>query len=381
VIHPRPLSREEILTEDLDNTLIAKLEDSGLDPSNDDFEAPPDVEGEVTFDEEEVEAPVEDASESVDSETTAEQTQKEIEDDLAEALGLGKPPTDPKKRAAWWNSRVPYSKIHKSVTAREKKLRDTHDGVLQEHRNRITEYDTRFADVQKVEGLIENHSQEYVRRLAELFPDTYGKMFAPILGGHNGTPAKLIEESDPGPKPEPDYRLPDGSMTYGIEGHQKLMEWQQKVTEQSMLKRFKPHLDFVQSQQKSQLAEQMRQEGLQTAKAAIEEVKAWPLAAENIEAIVAEAAKLDAKIPAFKALTLAYNKLIFPKMQLSQDELQAKIIADLKKRSAKKTSLELSQNKTNQQDDVSDDPGDPEEALNKRIKEAFKRKGIKLGAW
>lgn len=313
------------------------------------------------------------------AEAVAEQV-KDAEDDLALALGLGKPPADPKKRAAWWKQRLPYSQIHKAVSEREKKLNETHTGALKQHTDRISEYDTRFSDVKKVEDIISNSPEQYMRTLASIFPDTYGKMFAPLLGdGKDAAAALLVAEADPGPQPEPDYDLPDGKKTYSLDGYAKLMAWQQKVTEQSMLKRFKPHMDFVQSQQKEaekqqkiQLAEQTKQKGLQIATNAIAEVEKWDLGKENLQAIVDAAAKLDPSIDARLALHMAYREVVGPLLKADRDKMQAQILKDMKKKSAKQTSAALTQARTNVPAVVDGAKTD----VDSRIKAAWKRAGL-----
>jgi hypothetical protein len=398
------------MSEDTVNAAIAaKWETAGLDASNDDTDLPdgggedeitpvedgeteeaPVVEEETAVEDEtagetatteETEAAVEETVEAPAATTKEEKQEiKEAEDDLAEALGLGKPPADPQKRKAWWKSRVPYSQLHKVVTEREKKLTDSHTGVVKGYTDQITERDGRFADVKKVEDIIKDKPEQYVRTLAEIFPDTYGKMFMPILSsGAKGEAAALLEVVDPGPKPEADLKLPNGDMTYGVEGYQKLMDWQQKVTEQNMLKRFQPHLDFVKSQQdaaakkqKDDLAEQHRQKGIETSQKMITEVETWDLGKDNIDEILAVAAKLDPTYDAALAMNIAYRQVVLPKLKANRDAMQADILKSMKKASAKSTAAGLTQTRTAATTAV--DPATVD--LDTRIKNAWKRKGL-----
>jgi hypothetical protein len=402
------------MSEDTLNAAIAaKWESAGLDASNDGTEVgteepvaevTDDTETEVVDDtpaddavvDDDVETVVDDAAETdtetetaevdtateaaAEATTKAAEEVKEAQDELAEALGLGKPPADPKKRAAWWKSRLAYSQVHKVVTEREKKLNETHTGALKQQTDRITEYDTRFADVKKVEDIITNSPEQYVKTLSSLFPDTYGKMFAPLLGEGKAAAELLVEKADPGPKPEPDYKLPDGNMTYSVEGYDKLMAWQQKVTEQNMLQRFKPHMDFVQSQQKEaekqqkiQLAEQTKARGLEASKKALAEVETWDLGKENINEILEAAAKLDSSYDAVTALNIAYRQIVVPKLKANRDVMQAQILKDMKKKSAKQTSAALTQSKTNAPAVVA---AAASTNVDDRIKAAWKRQGL-----
>lgn len=350
----------------------------------DDPDAAPDpaeevVDPEATETEGETETPAEETPAK-----TAEQVQKDADDDLAEALGLGKPPADPKKRAAWWKSRLPYSQVHKEVVAREKRLREAHEGVVKTHTTKISEYDTRFADVQKVENLIKDEPEHYVKTLATLFPDTYGKMFAPLLGDGT-TPvdkATLPTEVDPGPKPEADLDLGDGRKTYSIEGYDKLMEWQRLTTEQNMLKRFKPHMDFMDSQRKAAEKAQKDQQSAETIKRgreatdkAVAEVRTWDLGEQNLKEIVDEAAKLGPDVDVATALNIAYRKVVIPKMKQSltadRDKVRAEVLAELKKKSAKQTAAGL-QTQTRTVVPKTPATGD----LDERLKAKWKREGL-----
>lgn len=383
------------MSEDALNTAIAaKWESAGLDAGVDDLEVP-DATGEdevapVEDDGEVVDTPADDAVDTSTEETTetTEETDppevdaaaaaatKEAQDELAEALGLGKPPADPKKRAAWWKSRLPYSQVHKIVTEREKKLTDSHTSAIKGYTDKISERDGRFADVQKVEDLIKDKPEQYINTLAEIFPDTYGKLFAPIRA--NGkVAAPLAEVTDPGPRPEPDYELPDGSKTYSLEGLQKRMEWEQKVTEQKMLERFKPHLDYVQQQQtaaekkaKADLAEEQKKQGLQSANDAIAEVETWDMGKENIKAIVDLAATLPETYDAEKALNIAYRRIVMPLMKADRDKMTVEIMKGLKKTSNRQTAVGLTQTKTATTSAASTT------SLDDRIKAGWKQKGL-----
>lgn len=354
---------------DVDDSIPDPAEPSGEEGASGDTSDDPPAEADAA----ETDPPVEKAA--VETETKAEELQHDAEDELATALGLGKPPEDPKKRAQWWKTRVPYSQLHKVVTEREKKLNDTHTGVLKERDTKITEYDTRFSDVKKVEDIITNNPEQYIKTLAALFPDTYGKTFAPLLA----KPAAPVPEVvDPGPMPEPDYSLPDGSKTYSLAGLQKRLEWDQKVSEQKILERFKPHLEFVQQQQteaekqkKIHTAEEIQKQGEKSANEAIAEAETWDLGKENIKEIVEVAKKLDSRYDAVTALNIAYRQVVVPKLKAKRDEMHAEILKGMKKTSAKQTAAALTQTRSVP---AVVDPASTD--LDTRIKAAWKRKGL-----
>lgn len=402
----------------LNAAIAAKWESAGLDATNDSIDVPDVDEDQGESDSEDVDTSDEadssdeadtstddaaddtDTAEVDDTETTEEseeepasksvdapadetkaaaEEQKEIEDDLAAELGLGKPPADPKKRAQWWKKQLPYSLIHKTVVAREQKLKAAHEGVVKEHTGKVTEFETRFADIKTVEDIIKDKPDQYVKTLAALFPDTYGKMFAPIFGTASGEAKKLPEAEDPGPMPEPNYKLPDGNMTYDLDGLRAHSAWVQKVTQQETLKSLKPHLDFLDSQRteaekrrKQDEANELKRQGLETSEKALAEVKTWDLGSENIDAILAAAAKLDPRYDAVTALNIAYRQIVVPKLKANRDEMHAQIVKSLKKKSTKQTSAGLQQNRSTAP--AVSDPAKTD--LDTRIKNAWKRKGL-----
>lgn len=310
--------------------------------------------------------------------------QKEAEDDLAESLGLGKPPADPKARARWWKKQLPYSLVHKTVTEREKKILEKHTGELKTFTDENTTYKTRFTDVETVEKIISEKPDQYVRTLAHLFPDTYGKMFAQILNPTAGQKTNQLPAiEDPGAMPEPDYELPDGSKTYSLEGMKKKDEWTIKMAQKQMLEGLKPQLDFLDAQkteaqkanekrQKDELVAQQHEAGIQAAQKAVDLAKTWEgVTDENINELLGVAAKLDARYDPIAALALAHQQLIIPKLKADRDKMHASIVAELKKKSVKSTAAGLTQSRVNQ-------PVAAEQTtdLDERIRNAWKAKGL-----
>lgn len=388
--------------EALDTKIASAWESAGLDVSNDGLDVPdssdddgddapptvedssddtsadtPDTPANTTPVEEESteESAVDAVAETpeVPEQTEAQQEQQQAEDDLAAALGLGAPPTDPQKRKQWWKTRMPYSQVHKVVQEREKKLQEAHAAALQEHTGQLTKYETRIADVAKVENIISNNPEQYVTTLAQLFPETYGRIFAPLFQ-QDAQPLPEVQDQ-PLSMPEPDLDLGDGSKTYSLEGLKGFAQWVRDDTLREFNAQFRPHLDYVQQQKEYALqqaqAQERYQQGMQTAQGALEEVKTWDLGAENITEILTEAAKLDPRYDALTALSMAYRKVVVPKLKLSQDEMRAQILKDMKKASAKKTATQVTQTVR-----TKETPDESMLDLDTRIRNAWKRKGL-----
>lgn len=315
-----------------------------------------------------------DAAKAVaDATTPAEK--KDAEDDLALALGLGKPPDDPKKRAQWWKTRLPYSQVHKAVSAREKALKDAHEGVVKQHGEKITAYDERFKGVKTVEDIIINNPDQYTRTLAAMFPDTYGKMFAPIFSGT----AKAVEPKVAADvaKPEPDVDLGDGTFTYSKQGLEKLQEYYQSQTAKALRAEFQPHIDAIKqqadAQKQARAAEDMRIRNQQTTDEAIAEAKTWEMAEENFDAILEESMKVDKRHSALTALSMAYNKVVFPKLKAEREQMRKDILAEQKKAAAKKTSVAISVGQTARTKETA-----APVSVDAQIKAAMKRKGLTI---
>jgi hypothetical protein len=391
-----------LLSEDAINAaILSKWESAGLDADVDDLEVPT-PSGEVVVDDEpepasdtdvvdepldtadagdepapvvedEHDAVVEEVVEPVIEKTPEEQAKQDIEDDLAAELGLGKPPDDPKKKAQWWKSRVPYSQVNKIVKAREKKLAD-----------KIAGYDTRFADVAKVEKFIQESPAEYAKTLANMFPDSYGKLFAPILGQHDGKAAPVVPAvEDLGEMPGPNLTLSDGSMTYDLEGLRARDEWVVKKTKQDVLQAFKPQMDFLDKQKtdaekaaettRTQQQQEAHDKAVLKAKDdAIADLMTWDYVTEaDLEPILTAASKLPANLNMHQALNTAYRQVVLPRVKADKDKMRAEILKEQKAASAKKTAITIAAGQTARTVEKPDAKSEDERILAKWKKEGL----------
>lgn len=385
------------MSEDALNQAIAdRWADAGLDASSEDLDIPAEPEVAEGTENTEVDASVEPVGDKpaeeapvADDEPVAEATpepvaepeapktteaQQDAEDELAIALGLGKPPDDPKKRAQWWKTRLPYSQIHKVYGEQQKKWQETHETALKPLNEKITGFESRFKDVETVEKVIAENPEQYIRTLATLFPETYGQYFAPLFQGYE-QPQGLPEPQDV-PMPEPNYKLPDGSMTYDLEGIKQLMEWQKSQTTSALSQQFKPYIDSIQQQEKAAkdraAADARYSQARQTTNTALEVVKKWEKGSEHLNDILAEAAKLDPSYDVMTALSMAYHSVVMPKIKADRDAMRAEILAEGKKAAAKKTALAVAPSSRV----ATKEPVSSDENVNDRIKAAWKRKGL-----
>jgi hypothetical protein len=252
-------------------------------------------------------------------------TSKEEQDELAAMLGLGKPPDDPKKRAGWWKTRLAYSQVAKAHKEILKKAQDTHEMTLKE---RIAEYEpfkTRDVERQQAEARIANEPEFFLPMLARLYPDKYGKLLAPILNAQptlQNAVATLPQADDDNPMPEPNVPLEGGGSTYDVEGLKRntTKEQQQKAVE----------------------LQQIETRTQEAAKAAVAEVMTWKGGEANLKEIIAVANTYPENYDPLKAMSLAYNKVVLPKMEkeltISMEDMRKKVLEENKKKSVAKTS-------------------------------------------
>jgi hypothetical protein len=276
-------------------------------------------------------------------------TSKEEQDELAAMLGLGKPPDDPKKRAGWWKTRLAYSQVAKAHKEILKKAQDTHEMTLKE---RIAEYEpfkTRDVERQQAEARIANEPEFFLPMLARLYPDKYGKLLAPILNAQptlQNAVATLPQADDDNPMPEPNVPLEGGGSTYDVEGLKRFAKWVQKETTKTIRNDLKPQLEFLnttkEQQQKAVELQQIETRTQEAAKAAVAEVMTWKGGEANLKEIIAVANTYPENYDPLKAMSLAYNKVVLPKMEkeltISMEDMRKKVLEENKKKSVAKTS-------------------------------------------
>ncbi len=358
---------------EIHDAIAAKWEADGLDATSDGMDTPsveesapiesdePVVESEPVDDaapvedapaEPDVDAPaVEETAPEAAVETVAD-APKEEQDDLATALGLGKVPDDPKKRAAWWNTRVPYSKLHKIVTERNKAAQAKFDETLATHTAEIGGHKKYREEVGVVENFIKTNGREYLKTLMNIVPEQYGELLAPLFAGQYDAKAAasaLPKADEPNPMPEPNVPLADGGSTYDINGLKSFAKWVQVETKKEMLKEFEPQLKFLSDSKKEQetkIAQTRRAEQSQKAiNDAITEVASWEDGEANMAEIVAFSKTLPNHYDVLSALSIAYKNVVVPKqkkaLQTSMEEMRKKVHEENKKLSVKKTAASV----------------------------------------
>jgi hypothetical protein len=327
------------VSEDINAAIAAKWEADGLNAESDQFDT-------IYQDD----TPAEDVgTDEPVGEGDATPDTPAVEEPVAEEAAGEPEVDDPKKRAGWWKTRLAYSQVSKAHKDILKKAQDAHETTLKE---RIAEYEpfkTRDAERQQAEARIANEPEFFLPMLARLYPDKYGKLLEPILKNQptsQNAAAQLPPIDDDNPMPEPNVPLEGGGSTYDVAGLKNFAKWVQKETAKEMRNAFKPQLDFLnttkEQQQKAADMERLDVQSKKAAEAAVQEIASWELGTENMSEILKVANTYPESYDPLKAMSLAYNKVVLPKMKqsltMSMEDMRKKVLEENKKKSITKTS-------------------------------------------
>ena len=172
----------------------------------------------------------------VEGEKKAEEPPKEEDLDFEKVPAL-----DQRKR----ENRIPHKDVKRIVTTAEKRLaalvlgkdpdstKPFADQVkayvarIPELETKVKAYEDEVAPMRTLGNVMATDGAKFLKILESAYPQVYGELLKP-----KAPPAQESFKPDFTTMPEPDYKLPDGSMTYSLEGNKKLMEWnnQQLIT-------------------------------------------------------------------------------------------------------------------------------------------------------
>lgn len=230
-------------------------------------------------------------------------------------------------------NRIPYSRVKKIVEGAEKRALEPLQKQLAELTPKIQEYEKRLAQVTEFEQVMVNDPGRFLDMLSTL--PAYSQFFQLMeqfvtsqsqpQQAAQVTPeqeAQAILANDP--MPEPDNE--DGS-GYTMEGLKKLLEWNSRVVESKVSKRFetqyKPIKDRFDAEQTiAQLTPKVQKQ--------MEEAYKWPKFAEN----EAEIVQVLQQYPA-ATLEQAYQHVVVPKLiadeQKLRTDIRQQVLGELKK--------------------------------------------------
>ena len=250
-------------------------------------------------------------------EAPAKVTQQEA-DDLAEALGLPAPPTNPKDRAKWWASKVNYSKVHKIVQEREKTLTDAHTAALAEHTGKIQQYEQKIGNIEHVEGIMRDNPVQFLEMLAQGDP-RYADVFRQLAGQQQQQPADTSNVM-----PQPDYDMGNGNFTYSVEGLRKRDEWNARQVEARIMGQLSP---LIKSHQESQSERWLQQQHGQLRQHIEHLGSTLPGFSENLEAIK-DTFMADKSLG---SMAHAYDRFMAKKNTTDHNKIRAEVVAEMKR--------------------------------------------------
>lgn len=272
---------------------------------------------------------------------TAESQVDEHADPFAKEFGL----TEPKPGQR--ENRIPYNRVKviatnaqkktfKALTGEDVKPGETLDAAVErvgttfktiqaEHGEAVRalrEYD-------RVGDIMEKHPDQFVEMLTQIHP-RYKELFS---GNGGRTDERLGEKpGDPGPRPEPDLELGDGSRTFSVEGLQKLMDWQAAKAEQRLREQYDARLQpFEKERAEAKKSAEIRQAAVGNINNVMKYAVTWDGFKEN-EAAILEAIQKDTRpmLP-WQAVLSAYMEVVIPKYKADRAKMRTEILEELRK--------------------------------------------------
>jgi hypothetical protein len=292
-----------------------------------------------------VEEPVE-ATESV-TEPTEKVDPAAVQDDFEKRLGI------PAVGLHGKENRIPYSRVKKinersmaevaeaalgrKLNAGEKPIDAVKQYVarIPELESKVTDYESRLEKVGQFEHIMQNEPDKFLQ-LLERVP-AYQEFFGFVRQAYeqlnnpqaqttavSQTPA--VEEIT-AEMPQPDEQMPDGSMSYSMDGIKKLAAWIREDAARSVNKTWEAKFQQLETRYKpieeEWEAHHRIQQALPQIKAQIDQARTWPGFNENEEEIT-KVLQADQRI----SLEGAYQKVVIPKLAAEKDRLRTDLQAD-----------------------------------------------------
>lgn len=237
-------------------------------------------------------------------------------------------------------NRIPYSRV-KKITDKavkdaqaewSKNLETGYTPVTKyaELETKVKDYEGRLAQVTEFENVMVNDHGKFLQMLTRI--PGYSEILAPIFNPQTPAPTQTKVETPVDPDadmPQPDERLPDGSMGYSMDGLKALQLWNRAQAKKEAMAEFDTKLKAVE-QRYAPLAEsyeqyQKVQSVIPHVQKQIQEAREWPLFNESEEDIV----KVLRENPAF-SLEKAYQTVVFPRFKADRDKMRTEILNEVK---------------------------------------------------
>ena len=210
-------------------------------------------------------------------------------------------------------NRLPYSRVKKIVENAERKAIEPLSAKVKEYETKFQAQEARLSEVGKFEQLMVNDHMGFLNLLAERIPG-YAEALQYIAsqGAQQAQPAQEQKPTKPedDDMPQPDYKMPDGSMVYSLEGLKARDAWNRAQATKAALAEVDKKYGFVAEERQAQ---QYYRQLAPKVDAQIQEARQWEgwEATQEFEDKIAE---VLARNPSWN-LERAYQSVMIPKWQ------------------------------------------------------------------
>lgn len=197
----------------------------------------------------------------------------------------------------------------------------SHVARLPELETKVKTYENQLTSYQGFENIMVNDAEKHLRMLSTL--PAYKKFFAAVEQAFERleqVPAQPEATPVGSDMPQPNYKYPDGSLGYDMDGIKALMEWQAKQVEARITKQVESRYEPIERNwQIQQRIEAVRP----TVERQIAEARQWEKFTDNEDEIV----KVLQAYPQL-SLEAAYHRVVDPKIKAAWEEERAKLLTD-----------------------------------------------------
>lgn len=255
--------------------------------------------------------------------TDDEELKKELE-----AAGI-KPPV-----AGQRENRLPWTRVQKILENTRKKLKDSHAAATKTFEEKFAVADAKGKQMDLVDNLIATDPDRYIKELARIHPDKYGKYLTAGAAQQSAAAAAttVAATTAVGDKPAPDAKFPDGSIGYSPDQHEKLMAWHEAKAEERAVTRVTKDLETRFGPMEKQFkAQQVHNQNRPIVQAQMDAAKkVWGRLFVEGQTEIAAAMKATPGL----SLDAACAQVLVPKTAAQRDAMRAEIIKEIKARPA-----------------------------------------------
>jgi hypothetical protein len=220
-------------------------------------------------------------------------------------------------------NRIPYSRVKKITEKAVADARKELEPKVAQYETKLKDYEERLGRVDNFEKIMTGEPQRFLQMLSTI--PAYKQFFDFVqkaVETHGQAQATSAQPPVPvvDDMPQPDQKLPDGTMAYSLDGIKALNAWNRAQARKEVMneveQRYKPIEEEWQVQKRIQAV-------IPQIQAQINDARTWPSFKENEDEIVKVLAS-DRSI----SLESAYRKVVFPKLEAERNSEKERLAAD-----------------------------------------------------